>query len=306
MAYVKTENQRKKSRAASHRRRRKQNLYTALGLLILLAAIILWICLANRKKPEPDASVSDSSVIPTVTTASSAASSTTETEPGETTDPTESDTQPAATTTTRRTKTEGHYVQPAGAAWNLRLVNDWNEMEQEYVESIPLETFAYNTYWEFDSRALPYLYRMIDDANAAGCSLWGQSLFRSYNGQYKLYWAQVNELLYQGYGQEEAERVAATIVKRPGQSEHNTGLALDFECSEFPDLEEGFKDTYAYEWLTAHCAEYGFILRFPKDKEDITGVIYEPWHYRYVGVEAATEIMVRGLCLEEYLEEKGL
>ena len=199
MAYVKTENQRKKSRAASHRRRRKQNLYTALGLLILLAAIILWICLANRKKPEPDASVSDSSVIPTVTTASSAASSTTETEPGETTDPTESDTQPAATTTTRRT--EGHYVQPAGAAWNLRLVNDWNEMEQEYVESIPLETFAYNTYWEFDSRALPYLYRMIDDANAAGCSLWGQSLFRSYNGQYKLYWAQVNELLYQGYGQ---------------------------------------------------------------------------------------------------------
>ncbi len=304
MAYVKTENQRKKSRAASHRRRRKQNLYTALGLLILLAAIILWICLANRKKPEPDASVSDSSVIPTVTTASSAASSTTETEPGETTDPTESDTQPAATTTTRRT--EGHYVQPAGAAWNLRLVNDWNEMEQEYVESIPLETFAYNTYWEFDSRALPYLYRMIDDANAAGCSLWGQSLFRSYNGQYKLYWAQVNELLYQGYGQEEAERVAATIVKRPGQSEHNTGLALDFECSEFPDLEEGFKDTYAYEWLTAHCAEYGFILRFPKDKEDITGVIYEPWHYRYVGVEAATEIMARGLCLEEYLEEKGL
>ncbi len=304
MAYVKTENQRKKSRAASHRRRRKQNLYTALGLLILLAAIILWICLANRKKPEPDASVSDSSVIPTVTTASSAASSTTETEPGETTNPTESDTQPAATTTTRRT--EGHYVQPAGAAWNLRLVNDWNEMEQEYVESIPLETFAYNTYWEFDSRALPYLYRMIDDANAAGCSLWGQSLFRSYNGQYKLYWAQVNELLYQGYGQEEAERVAATIVKRPGQSEHNTGLALDFECSEFPDLEEGFKDTYAYEWLTAHCAEYGFILRFPKDKEDITGVIYEPWHYRYVGVEAATEIMARGLCLEEYLEEKGL
>ena len=304
MAYVKTENQRKKSRAASHRRRRKQNLYTALGLLILLAAIILWICLANRKKPEPDASVSDSSVIPTVTTASPAASSTTETD--HTTDPTEPDTQPAATTTTRRTETEGHYVQPAGAAWNLRLVNDWNEMEQEYVESIPLETFAYNTYWEFDSRALPYLYRMIDDANAAGCNLWGQSLFRSYNGQYKLYWAQVNELLYQGYGQEEAERVAATIVKRPGQSEHNTGLALDFECSEFPDLEEGFKDTYAYEWLTAHCAEYGFILRFPKDKEEITGVIYEPWHYRYVGVEAATEIMARGLCLEEYLEEKGL
>ena len=113
-------------------------------------------------------------------------------------------------------------------------------------------------------------------------------------------------MLAEGNDQQAAEDEAATVVARPGCSEHNTGLAVDVECADFADLDEGFRDTFAYEWLMEHCAEYGFILRFPQDKEDITGVIYEPWHYRYVGVEAATEIMSRGLCLEEYLEEKGL
>lgn len=277
---AKTEQERRQSRAASKRRRRKQNLrvLAALALLALavIVCLIVWIgsCVsAGGHATEP----------PTTTT-------------------TEASTEP--TEPPKPYTADGHYVQPAGGDWNLILVNGWNPLTEAEVDSIPLA--AYNEEWDFDERALPHLNRMLEDANAAGCHLWGQSLFRPYSSQARLYQNQVNTLLAEGYDQPTAEAQAATVVARPGCSEHNTGLAVDFECADFPDLDEGFKDTFAYEWLMAHCAEYGFILRFPQDKEDITGVIYEPWHYRYVGVEAATEIMSRGLCLEEYLEEKGL
>lgn len=122
--------------------------------------------------------------------------------------------------------------------------------------------------------------------------------------QITLYNRQVSQWLNRGYSQAEAEAKAATVVARPGTSEHHVGLAADVLGSGYASLEESFENTPAFAWLKAHCAEYGFILRYPKEKEDITGVIYEPWHYRYVGVEAATEIMRRGITLEEYLEEK--
>ncbi len=93
------------------------------------------------------------------------------------------------------------------------------------------------------------------------------------------------------------------MVKRPGYSEHNTGLAVDLGGSGNFKLEQDFENTAAFAWLIENCADYGFILRFPKGKEAITGVIYEPWHYRYVGKEAAKEIMSSNLCLEEYLEK---
>jgi LAS superfamily LD-carboxypeptidase LdcB len=96
------------------------------------------------------------------------------------------------------------------------------------------------------------------------------------------------------------------VVARPGTSEHHVGLAVDILGSGYYSLEQSFENTAAFKWLKAHCAEYGFILRYPKEKEHITGVIYEPWHYRYVGVDVAKEIMSRNITLEEYLEEKGL
>ena len=279
---AKTEQQRRQSRADSKRRRRKQNqralaVLTAL-LLAALVGLIVWIgsCVGGSG---------------TGTYVSSTESTVSSEEPTETTEP-------------QKQVLDGHYVQPDGGDWNLLLVNGWNPLTEAEVDVIPLA--AYNEEWDFDKRALPYLNQMLDAANAAGCHLWGQSLFRPYSSQARLYQIEVDKLLADGYEQQAAEDKAATVVARPGCSEHNTGLAVDFECAEFPDLDEGFKDTQAYEWLMAHCAEYGFILRFPQDKEAITGVIYEPWHYRYVGVEAATEIMRRGLCLEEYLEEKGL
>ena len=89
----------------------------------------------------------------------------------------------------------------------------------------------------------------------------------------------------------------------PGTSEHQAGLAVDIVSVEYQVLDEGQEDTPLQQWLMAHCWEYGFILRYPTDKSDLTGVGYEPWHYRYVGEEAAKAVTEQGICLEEYLAQ---
>ena len=131
------------------------------------------------------------------------------------------------------------------------------------------------------------------------------SCFRPASYQKTLYWNEVAKWKGQGYDQTSAEIKAATVVKRPGQSEHNTGLAVDVGGSGNYSLSQDFENTASFKWLYENCADYGFILRFPKGKEDVTGVIYEPWHYRYVGKKVAKEIMSKGICLEEYLEKTG-
>ena len=94
---------------------------------------------------------------------------------------------------------------------------------------------------------------------------------------------------------------AARWVALPGTSEHHTGLALDIVSSSYTALTRRQEKTAEQQWLMEHCWEYGFILRYPEEKGDITGIYYEPWHYRYVGREAALEIRDSGLCFEEYL-----
>ena len=115
----------------------------------------------------------------------------------------------------------------------------------------------------------------------------------------------MNYYLGQGYTQELAEQQAARWVAAPGTSEHNLGLAADIVSADWyqnnDDLTGAFEETPEFAWLSQHCVEYGFVLRYPADKTTLTGVEYEPWHYRYVGVEDAQKIMAAGLCLEEYL-----
>ena len=101
----------------------------------------------------------------------------------------------------------------------------------------------------------------------------------------------------------EAEEAAAFWVAPPGASEHQTGLAVDIVDADYLELDEGQESTATQQWLMAHCTEYGFILRYPTDKSATTGIGYEPWHYRYVGKEAASDIAESGLCLEEWLVE---
>lgn len=222
----------------------------------------------------------------------------------------------AVTTTTKAPTTSGttapvpekRYVQPANAVWYLRLVNDWNTIPDNYLSTLTLVEYGGNmSDKKFDSRAVEALREMIAAGNAADptLNLRPASCYRTIEGQKRLYENKVNALMGRGMTREKAEVEAATEVKRPGQSEHHTGLAVDITGSGYSSLEQSFERTAAFKWLYENCADYGFILRFPKNKENITGVIYEPWHYRYVGKEVAKEIMSQGLCLEEYLEKTG-
>lgn len=124
--------------------------------------------------------------------------------------------------------------------------------------------------------------------------------YRGYYYQKNLYNNKVQEYLNLGYTKEKAEIEAATIVAKPGTSEHQTGLALDFSYD--GSLEENFEKTEVGKWLAENSYKYGFILRYPKDKTEITKIIYEPWHFRYVGIDLATTLFNKNLCLEEYYQ----
>ena len=191
--------------------------------------------------------------------------------------------------------------------WNLMLVNDWNPMEEGYDEGVTMKKVdrnAVNNNQKVDARMYEDLMAMLDAGKEFNIGV--QSSYRAYAKQEQLYWNKVAELKRQYSDPVVYQSLAGEVVKRPGFSEHNTGLAVDLYGSGDYSLTESFANTKAYKWLMENCADYGFILRFPEGKEEITGVIYEAWHFRYVGdPDIAHEIMDNGLCLEEYLEQKG-
>ena len=139
-------------------------------------------------------------------------------------------------------------------------------------------------------------------AAADGVTVWMQSGYRSVKYQTSLYERKTKYYLDKGYDNATAKEKAAAVVNPPGYSEHNCGLAADLNSPEHTGLDEGFEKTAAFRWLCEHAGDYGFILRYPKDAEDKTEIIYEPWHWRYVGVETAAKINASGLCFEEYIE----
>lgn len=183
--------------------------------------------------------------------------------------------------------------------WNLILVNRDHPLPEDF--QVPEFTQLINGH-AIDKRAYPALQRMMDDCRAAGLEPTICSSYRSREKQEELFQRKVQSCLSQAGSWEEAEEQAAVWVARPGTSEHQAGLAVDIVDKSYQLLDERQEDTAVQKWLMEHCAEYGYILRYPTEKSALTGVGYEPWHYRYVGEEAAREIMSRGLCLEEYLE----
>lgn len=182
-------------------------------------------------------------------------------------------------------------------AWQLRLVSAAHPLPEDF--EVPELTKLKGGH-AIDSRVYPALQQMMDDCRAAGLNPVICSSYRTHDKQEELFQKKVNTLRKQGYSQEEAETEAARWVARPGTSEHETGLAVDIVDKSYQLLDEKQEQTPVQQWLMAHCAEYGFILRYPVEKSDLTGIGYEPWHYRYVGVEAAKAITEQGLCLEEY------
>ena len=180
----------------------------------------------------------------------------------------------------------------------LILVNQWQYLPEGY-EADPVDL---PNGQRIDDDCYESLMQMLADCSAAGGTPIVCSGYRPHWYQENLFDAQINRWLYAGYGQEDAEALAATAVAIPGTSEHELGLAADIYSTENMDLDESQVYTLTQQWLMENSWRYGFVLRYPKDKSEITGIIFEPWHYRYVGKEHAKKIYDAGICLEEYLD----
>lgn len=178
-------------------------------------------------------------------------------------------------------------------AWTLRLVNWANPLPMDFAP----EYEAVQGNFVLDKRIAGVARKMIADAQGEGVTLVVNSAYRPYSAQQLVYDDRYRKYLEEGKSEEEARYLTDSYVAVPGCSEHQLGLAMDIVAAG--------KDEFSRGWLGANAPDYGFILRYPEDKTSITHTAYESWHYRYVGVAAAREITARGLCLEEYLAERG-
>lgn len=185
--------------------------------------------------------------------------------------------------------------------WRMILVNNNIPLPDGYtVETRVAETANSK---ELQTEAADAYQQMKAAAAAEGVELLLCSGYRSVEYQTGLFNDELDRWKADGLSEQEAYDKAKTVVAVPGYSEHNTGLAADIVTPDHQTLDEAFEETDAFLWLSQHAQEYGFILRYPIDKQAITGIIYEPWHYRYVGPENAAAIKQSGKCLEEYLTD---
>ena len=181
--------------------------------------------------------------------------------------------------------------------WQLLLVNPWHTVPEGY--EIQLATLSNGL--QVDERIYDDLDDMLTDCREAGLSPIVCSAYRTEATQTRLYRNKVARVRASGVPEDQVEAEAARWVAKPGTSEHQTGLALDIVAASYQILDERQEDTAEQKWLMENSWKYGFILRYPSEKSDITGIGYEPWHYRYVGKAAAADIYRTGVCLEEYL-----
>ena len=183
------------------------------------------------------------------------------------------------------------------------VVNPWNPVPEDYeLNLVALSTeVAVSDCYVQDSCREP-MTQMIRDCNRlSGATVCVVSAYRSYALQESNFNNKINNYLNAGYSQDAAYAAAAAVIAVPGTSEHHLGLAADIVDTQNWGLVEAQAQLRGQQWLMEHCHEYGFILRYPSGKTHVTGIIYEPWHYRYVGVELATELKELGLTVEEYM-----
>lgn len=184
------------------------------------------------------------------------------------------------------------------SGWELILVNDSHPLDKDYTVNLSSVTGGQKV----DCRIVEPLNEMLKAMRKEGLHPMICSAYRSVERQAELFEEYIEEKLEAGWNYEDAFYKAKTRICVPGTSEHQTGLAVDIVGKYHQSLDDAQADTKEAKWLLEHCAEYGFILRFPKDKTDITGVDYESWHFRYVGTDAASYIMKHEITLEEYLD----
>ena len=237
--------------------------------------------------------------ITTTTTATTTATTTTATTTTTTTTTAATTTSTTVTTTTTVLPLATPSVETLDPTYErLLLVNAWHPIEADFQnELVSVEKQYLNgSLNQVDAGMYPYLMALLKDARAQGISLYVRSPYRSYNTQNTLFQNKVKRVINAGTPADQAEAKAAQAVARPGTSEHQTGLAIDFNVAS-----STFEKSDAYPWMLENAEKYGFVLRYPKGKTDITGIMFESWHWRFVGINAAKEMNERDMVLEEYL-----
>lgn len=187
----------------------------------------------------------------------------------------------------------------ADLPWNLVLVNNTHPMKEGYVPELTELAPGHSV----DRRIINAAKKMLSDAEKEGLHIEICSAYRSVKRQEQVFGGSMRERVKDGMEYWDAYKETSLNVAEPGTSEHALGLALDLISNQYSELDERQEKTAEAKWLAKNCHKYGFILRYPPEKTNITGIIYEPWHYRYVGEEYAAEIMELGITLEEYLQE---
>jgi len=185
--------------------------------------------------------------------------------------------------------------------WKLILVNRDHPIPQDYQMTLHYVEGAFL----FDARATDALRSMLQSMRSAGLSPQIISTHRGYGHQTQVFNNHRNNLMRQGKSYEEATLETSRLIAVPGTSEHHLGLAVDILSASHPNFGASFSETAEGIWLASYSYRYGFILRYPRDTEEITGITFEPWHFRYVGYEAARYITEQGITLEEFHERYG-
>lgn len=273
---------RKSTAAARRRKKRTQQNITSAAIAVAACALVVFGCteFLNMHMNNSDNTVVYQAVLPTVL-------------PQGTLMPVD----PAYANATAAPSSESTSTTAdelnSGDGWMLMLVNAENAVPDGYE---PTAFTELSNGQKVDKRIYPSLQSMFDDMREQGVYPYVESGYRTSDEQQALMEEKIAEYVDDGKSEDEARELAATYVAAVGYSEHEAGLAIDIYAKSGKST-----DDEVFAWLKEHCAEYGFILRYPEDKTEITGMSYEPWHYRYVGTDAAQEIMDGGLCLEEYL-----
>ncbi len=186
--------------------------------------------------------------------------------------------------------------------WRLVLINKQHPISDDYEFKLGRLSIETNSI-RLDDRVLDDLLLMMQAAKKDGLNLVIRSPYRTSDRQQSNFNDRIRSYMRQGLSYMEAYKVTSQVITVPGCSEHEVGLALDITSESYPDLKAGFADTKEGKWLADHSHEYGFILRYPEEKEYITSIVYEPWHFRYVGREAASVMKEEDLCLEEFWDK---
>ncbi len=278
----------------------KRNIFLGSVSLVLIAAIVLiaWVVgsgLGNKDNKDNKDTNSQSSSTPSQT---------------ESTDNTSSDVESKKPLPSTPDPVQVGTFEGDANFTKTVLVNIKNPLPKDYDYKANMMVFPSEYKWysqaevyrKIDKDIWPYLKAMMDAARADGVDIGIISAWRDYGTQVTLYEAQIKKWKDKGYSEADAIKEASSRVAVPGTSEHHTGLAVDFNSTQ-----TSFENTKAFKWLKENAQDYGFIMRYEKEKMDITGgIIYEPWHWRFVGINIAKEMKELGYCYEEYCQYKGI